>query len=347
MFIVQAGGAVRKIIPDVVGKKFYHCFELRRPRLQPTFDDIRQAKNAAFLLTCHNGQISLKGQMLLDEKRALLLFVGAPIVESAAVLRRYQLTLSDFQMTDSSIDLLMFQQQKLINQKLEHLAFERAKELELERNKTERLLRAILPAHIVRDLKDRQEVIAEQFEQVTVMFLDLVGFTRLTTELSAIGIVNLLNDIFRRFDELLESTDVEKIKTIGDAYMCVGGLRGLSPRQSAERVALVALQMRSIIEAVETVGRLQARIGVHSGPVVAGVIGASKFSYDLWGDTVNTAARMESHGEPGKIQCTSSVYRLLRETFDFEERGEIEVKGKGAMRTYFLVGEKNGSGGED
>jgi class 3 adenylate cyclase len=249
-------------------------------------------------------------------------------------------------MTDSSIDILVQQQQKLINKKLEGLVLERARDLELERNKSEMLLHAILPAHIARELKDRREIIAEQFEQVTVMFLDLVGFTELTSRLSAVAIVNLLNDIFQKFDGLLESTDVEKIKTIGDAYMCVGGLSGLSPKQSAERVALVALQMLRIIEDTERAERLQARIGMHSGPVVAGVIGASKFSYDLWGNTVNTAARMESHSEPGRIQCTESVYHLLRDTFDFEDRGEIQIRGMGRMRTWFLLGGKSMQGGE-
>jgi guanylate cyclase soluble subunit beta len=346
MFIVQAGAGLRKVIPEVTGKKFYQYFELRRPRLKPRFDEIREAKNAAFLIACTSMQISLKGQMLLDENRKLLFFAGAPVVENVALLRRYHFTLSDFPMTDSSIDILVQQQQKLINKKLEGLVLERARDLELERNKSEMLLHAILPAHIARELKDRREVIAEQFEQVTVMFLDLVGFTELTARLSAAAIVNLLNDIFQKFDVLLESTDVEKIKTIGDAYMCVGGLSGLSPKQSAERVALVALQMLHIIEDTERAERLRARIGIHSGPVVAGVIGASKFSYDLWGDTVNTAARMESHGEPGKIHCTASVHHLLRESFDFEDRGEIHVRGKGRMQTWFLVGEKSVQGGD-
>jgi adenylate cyclase len=277
--------------------------------------------------------------MLLDEQRKLLLFVGAPVVENTALLRRYHFTLGDFPMTDFSIDILVQQQQKLVNKKLELLVLERAKDLELERNKSEMLLHAILPAHVARELKDRRKLIAEQFEQVTVMFLDLVGFTELTARLSAVAIVNLLNDIVQRFDALLENTDVEKIKTIGDAYMCVGGLSGSSPKQSAERVALVALQMLRIIDDTERAERLQARIGMHSGPVVAGVIGASKFSYDLWGDTVNTAARMESHSEPGKIQCTGSVYDLLRDTFDFEDRGEIHIRGKGCMQTWFLLGE--------
>ena len=346
MFIVQAGTALRKVIPDITGKKFYNYFELRRPRLKPSFDDIRDARNAAFLIDCSAAPITLKGQMLLDEQRKLLFFIGTPIVRDVDLLRRHHITLSDFPMTDSSIDVLVLQQQKLINKKLESLVVERTKALELERSKTEKLLHAILPAHIVRELKDRRKVIAEQFEQVTVMFLDLVGFTELTTKLSAMAIVSLLNDIFQRFDALVESTDVEKIKTIGDAYMCVCGLSGSSPQQSAERVALLALQMLHIIEATERVERLQARIGIHSGPAVAGVIGASKFSYDLWGDTVNTAARMESHGEAGKIHCTGSVYQLLRGAFDFEDRGEMHIRGKGRMRTWFLVGEKNAQGGD-
>jgi adenylate cyclase len=250
-------------------------------------------------------------------------------------------------MVDSSIDILVLQQQRLLNKKLEELIFERAEDLEKERKLTERLLHAILPAHIVRNLKDRQKTVAEQFQRVTIMFLDLVGFTPLTARVPAIAVVNLLNGIFQRFDELVEATDVEKIKTIGDAYMCVGGLSGASAQQSAERVALVGLQMLRIIDETVRAERLQARIGMHTGPAVAGVIGATKFAYDLWGDAVNTAARMESHGEPGKIHCTSEVYQLLRENFEFEARGEHHIRGKGRMQTYFLLGEKNDRAGTD
>jgi class 3 adenylate cyclase len=347
MHIVQAGTALRKICTDLIGKKFYQHFEIVRPRLTLRFETIREAENAAFLLGCPSLQMNLKGQMLVDESRRLLFFLGAPLIESATLLRRHHLTLTDFPMVDSSIDILVSQQQQLVNKKLENLILERTEDLEKERKMAERLLHAILPAHIVGNLKNRPSAIAEQFEQVTVMFLDLVGFTPLTANMPAIAVVNLLNGIFQRFDELVEATDVEKIKTIGDAYMCVGGLSGASAQQSAERVALAGLQMLRIIDETVRAERLQARIGMHTGPAVAGVIGATKFAYDLWGDTVNTAARMESHGEPGKIHCTREVYQLLGENFEFEARGEHHIRGKGRMQTYFLLGEKNDRAGAD
>jgi class 3 adenylate cyclase len=290
--------------------------------------------------------MSLKGQMVVDEHRGIAFFFGSPIVGSGAAIRDLHLTLSEFPIVDSSIDSFVLQQQRFINKKLETLVLERTRELEEERKKTERLLHAILPSHIVPRLKEGRAVIAEQLDQVTVLFLDLVGFTELTTRHSGAMIVKILNEIFQRFDLLLEATDVEKIKTIGDAYMCVGGLSGRAPRQAAERVALVALQMRDIVATPIEGVQLQARIGLHSGPAIAGVIGTSKFAYDLWGDTVNTAARMESHGAPGRIHCSQAAYELLQGNFEFEDRGEVDVRGKGPMHTWFLTGEKGAEPGE-
>ncbi|HDQ73626.1 MAG TPA: response regulator [Chloroflexi bacterium] len=216
------------------------------------------------------------------------------------------------------------------------------KQLQIEREKSERLLLNILPEPIAERLKQGQSIIADSFAHVTVMFADIVDFTPLSAQLSPTGLVFLLNGLFSTFDELAERHGLEKIKTIGDAYMVVGGLP--SPRPDhVEAVADMALDMQKAIEQfkVDDVRPIQIRIGFHTGPVVAGVIGQRKFSYDLWGDTVNTASRMASHGVGNRIQVTTVAYERLRERYVFERRGGIHVKGKGEMTTYFLVGKDN------
>lgn len=211
---------------------------------------------------------------------------------------------------------------------------------------SERLLLNILPAAIAEQLKQNPNpdtqlglMIAEQFEAATILFADIVGFTPLSSRMPATKLVNLLNHIFSAFDRLAERHGVEKIKTIGDAYMAVGGVP-IPTQDHAIEIANMALDMQQIITCFQPdIGQsIDLRIGIHTGPVVAGVIGVKKFSYDLWGDTVNVASRMESSGEPGKIQVTAATYELLKDRFIFEERGTIEVKGKGSMTTYWLIG---------
>jgi len=213
--------------------------------------------------------------------------------------------------------------------------------LQQAHEESETLLLNILPAPIAHRLKSGERAIADKFDSVTVLFADIVGFTKLSARTTPEELVRGLNAIFERFDDLAKKYNLEKIKTIGDAYMVAGGLPERS-HDHAERVSRFALEMRAIMqeEALHTSGGeiVHLRIGIHTGEAVAGVIGTSKFAYDLWGDTVNTASRMESHGEAGKIHCSEEVYEALKEKFPFEERGEIEVKGKGMMRTWFLVG---------
>jgi class 3 adenylate cyclase len=181
----------------------------------------------------------------------------------------------------------------------------------------------------------------DSFPEVTVLFADLVGFTTLAAQIPPEELIVLLNEIFLTFDQLAEAHGVEKIKTIGDAYMVVGGLP--TPRSDhVEAVANMALDIQHEINqfAVGTGLPLNVRIGIHSGPVIAGVIGSKKFIYDLWGDTVNTASRMESQGLEGQIQVTPETYNSLRASYSFTERGVIQVKGKGELLTYFLIGKK-------
>ncbi len=211
--------------------------------------------------------------------------------------------------------------------------------LRAEQQKSEKLLLNILPGAIAERLKQEDHSIADRFDEVTILFADIVNFTRLSSGISATELVNLLNDIFSSFDTLAQTHQVEKIKTIGDSYMVVSGIP--TPRTDhAEAIAQMALDMqREICRFTKPNGEpLQLRIGISTGPVVAGVIGVAKFIYDLWGDAVNVASRMESLGIPGKIQVTESTYECLRHRYTFEKRGQIEVKGKGLMTTYWLTG---------
>ena len=214
--------------------------------------------------------------------------------------------------------------------------------LEAEQARSERLLLSILPAAIADQLRDGATTIAESQPDVSVLFADIVAFTPLGEELGARALVDLLNEVFIVFDDLAEAAGLEKIKTIGDAYMVVGGLP--TPR-AGHLVALLELAI-AMCEATSRVKTpkgepLQLRVGIDNGPVVAGVIGRRKFSYDVWGDTVNTASRMESHGVPGRIQVTERVAQAAWQQFDFEPRTSVEVKGKGTMTTLLLVGARD------
>ncbi|MDJ1182363.1 adenylate/guanylate cyclase domain-containing protein [Roseofilum casamattae] len=225
---------------------------------------------------------------------------------------------------------------------LEERVSERTAELENEKEKSEKLLLNILPKAIADRLKVDRRAIAEHYSDVTILFADIVGFTPLSAKLSPIDLVNLLNQIFSAFDELALHYDLEKIKTIGDAYMVVGGLP--IPRDDhAEAIANMALAMQRVVSQFEVEGcdSFQIRIGINTGPVVSGVIGLKKFVYDLWGDAVNVASRMESSGLPGQIQVTQATYERLQHCYELEERGIISVKGKGEMITYWLQGKKN------
>jgi class 3 adenylate cyclase len=208
-----------------------------------------------------------------------------------------------------------------------------------EQERSERLLLNVLPAPIAARLKQRQDVIADGFPDVTVLFADLVDFTRRSERVAPEQVVQVLDDLFSAFDQLAQRQGLEKIKTIGDAYMVAGGLPDPRP-DHAQAVAEMALAIcDEVARHPDPSGQpLQVRIGIDTGPVVAGVIGRDKFIYDLWGDTVNTASRMESQGVPGCIQVTARTYQRLRDGYRFERRGPIPVKGKGEMVTWFLLG---------
>ena len=225
------------------------------------------------------------------------------------------------------------------NKELEHRIDLRTRELAEARDRSDELLLSILPTPIARRLEKGEELIADYFENATVLFADIVGFTTLSATMTPPRVVQLLDVLFSRFDAIADRYEVEKIKTNGDSYMAVGGVP-VPKTDHLDRVARMALGMIPIIDAVGTAFDipLKARVGIHSGNVVAGVIGRRRFIYDLWGDTVNTASRMESYGEAGRVQCTEEVYARLAASFEFEPRGLIDVKGKGPMPTYFLTG---------
>ncbi|MEM7066156.1 MAG: adenylate/guanylate cyclase domain-containing protein [Cyanobacteria bacterium P01_B01_bin.77] len=226
-------------------------------------------------------------------------------------------------------------------EKLSRANFATNRQLLEAQEKSERLLLNILPGPIAEQLKQSPDIIAESFAEVTVLFADIVNFTQLTETQSAAKIVDLLNQVFSRFDQLAENHGLEKIKTIGDAYMVAAGL----PQPQANHavaVAAMAVEMQETLADfnAQTNQTIALRIGIHTGPVVAGVIGLKKFAYDLWGDTVNTASRMESHGVPNQIQISEATYKQLQDCdhrYEFRPRGPIVIKGKGAMVTYLMA----------
>jgi adenylate cyclase len=210
-------------------------------------------------------------------------------------------------------------------------------DLEHERQRSESLLLNILPQVVVERMREGENVIADRITDATILFCDLVGFTALSQELSADRTIELLSQIFSAFDRLALEHGVEKIKTIGDAYMVAAGI----PQPQADHVLRIVMLAPRLLQSVSAIAaqtglNLQARIGIHTGPIVAGVIGTHKFVYDVWGDTVNTASRMESHSLPGRIQISAATRAALGDRYSYEPRGMIDIKGKGRMETYFL-----------
>jgi guanylate cyclase len=208
--------------------------------------------------------------------------------------------------------------------------------------KSEALLLNILPKEIAAILKNEQRTIADQYEEASVLFADMVNFTPMSAEMSPVEMVNLLNEIFSHFDSLVEKYGLEKIRTVGDSYMVAAGV----PRPRSDHAGAIlrlALEMRDYVrQQTLTASRpIAFRMGINSGPVLAGVIGRKKFIYDLWGDVVNMASRMESQGEGGAIQITESTYELVKDDFVCEPRGTVNVKGKGEMQVWFVTGLRN------
>nr|XP_013799756.1 PREDICTED: guanylate cyclase soluble subunit beta-2-like [Apteryx mantelli mantelli] len=288
--------------------------------------------------------------MIWMESLQCMLYLCSPLLRSLYELEERQMHIADIAPHDVTRDLILLNQQRLAEMELSN-QLERKKEelrilsknLEEEKKKTETLLYSMLPQHVANQLKEGKRVEAGEFEECTILFSDVVTFTNICAECEPIQIVFMLNSMYLLFDRLTTVNNVYKVETIGDAYMVVGGVP-VPVSSHADRVANFALGM--IIAAKEVKNPIsgnpiQIRVGIHSGPVLAGVVGEKMPRYCLFGDTVNTASRMESHGVPSKIHLSPSAYQCLKDkNFEITERGEIDVKGKGRMHTYFLIRNK-------
>ncbi|MEJ2596504.1 MAG: adenylate/guanylate cyclase domain-containing protein [bacterium] len=271
--------------------------------------------------------IAYYGQM--DHSQFILLTFLAWLTESFSIIAGY---------ISEQNDRKIFLQQRIIS--------EQKNTIQKEKDKSESLLLNILPGQIADRLRFKQEIIADRHSYVSILFADIVKFTDLAAEVTADELVKVLNHIFSRFDELTVKYHLEKIKTIGDAYMVAGGLFK-DDEDHLFRMLECSIEMLDYIKQDEFTQKhnIGIRLGIHAGPVVAGVIGLKKFTYDLWGNTVNVASRMESSGEPGKINISASVYEVIRETYKCRYRGKVSAKNLGEIDMYFVehrVGDENG-----
>jgi class 3 adenylate cyclase len=323
-----------------------------RPALRYAQADIMQAS----CVSCHNSDPnSPKRDWRVGDVRGALAItrpLDTFMAQTNAGLRGTFLMLSTLSLLALSGIALVIGRLRQTSKELELRVIERTaqlqsanQELATEQGKSERLLLNILPPPIAQKLKDGQSNIADGFASATILFADLVNFTQLAEQVPPTELVAMLNEIFSAFDRLSEQYELEKIKTIGDAYMVVGGLPTIRP-DHPQAIAEMALAMREEIHKfnLRYHQSCSLRIGINTGPVVAGVIGTKKFIYDLWGDTVNIASRMESHGLPGAIQVTAATYECLQDDYTFEPRGSIQVKGKGEITAYLLIGKKSQPG---
>ncbi|XP_047432371.1 guanylate cyclase soluble subunit beta-2-like [Mugil cephalus] len=355
--IKQTGVNIQRFVPGLQarGATLDQFFTIIYPQVTFTIESIKKFINSQFVLKSNKDKnaLKLRGQMLWMESLGCMLYLCSPKLRSLQELEDVGLHLADLAQHDVTRDLVLLNQQRLAEMELTN-QLERKKEelrilsqhLEAEKEKTETLLYAMLPRHIANQLKEGKSVKAVsvfsgEFEVCTILFSDVVTFTNICAACEPIHIVHLLNSMYSKFDRLTNIHDIYKVETIGDAYMVVGGVP-VPTKTHAHRVANFALGMkiaaREVINPV-TGKPIQIRVGLHTGPVLAGVVGEKMPRYCLFGDTVNTASRMESHGVPDHIHLSSSTFRELKDAgFNIKERGQIEVKGKGQMMTYFLFG---------
>ncbi|XP_034402886.1 guanylate cyclase soluble subunit beta-2 [Cyclopterus lumpus] len=349
----QMGVNIQRFLPGLQARDATvdQLFTIIHPQVTFTIENIRKFINSQFVLkSCKDTHTTLKlrGQMLWMESLACMLYLCSPKLRSLQELQDVGLYLADLAQHDVTRDLVLLNQQRLAEMELTNQLEKKKEELrilsqhlEAEKEKTETLLYAMLPRHIANQLKDGKSVEAGEFEVCTILFSDVVTFTSICAACEPIHIVHLLNSMYSKFDRLTSIHDIYKVETIGDAYMVVGGVP-VPTGSHAHRVANFALGMRIAAREVlnPVTGKpIQIRVGLHTGPVLAGVVGDKMPRYCLFGDSVNTASRMESHGVPDHIHLSTSTYRALKDAgFNIQERGQIEVKGKGLMTTYFLLG---------
>ncbi|KAJ8282461.1 hypothetical protein COCON_G00049800 [Conger conger] len=357
--VKQTGVNIQKFVPglQIMDTKLDEYFSIVHPQITFNINSIRKFINSQFVLKTqremvpqssqNQSMLKLRGQMVWMESLSCMVYFCSPKLRSLEEMQERGLHIADIAQHDTTRDLILLNQQRLAEIELSN-QLERKKEelrilsrnLEVEKKKTETLLYAMLPCHVANQLKEGKKVESGEFEVCTILFSDVVTFTNICAACEPIQIVNMLNSMYSKFDRLTSVHDVYKVETIGDAYMVVGGVP-IPADTHAERVANFALGMRIAAQEVTnpTTGQpIQIRVGLHTGPVLAGVVGEKMPRYCLFGDTVNTASRMESHGVPDHIHLSPTTYSALEDKgFDISVRGEIQVKGKGLMTTYFLL----------
>ncbi|KAH0624018.1 hypothetical protein JD844_007302 [Phrynosoma platyrhinos] len=357
--VKQAGVSIQKIVPGLqtMGIRLNQYFSIVRPEVKFTISSVQKFINSQFVFRTkremmpeswkQRPMLELRGQMIWMESVQCMLYLCSPLLRTLHELEERHMHIADIAPHDVTRDLILLNQQRLAEMELSS-QLERKKEelrilskhLEEEKKKTEALLYAMLPKHVANQLKEGKRVEAGEFKECTILFSDVVTFTNICAQCEPIQIVLMLNEMYLRFDRLTTVHDVYKVETIGDAYMVVGGVP-VPVSTHAERIANFALGMITAAKDIKNPvsgNPIQIRVGIHTGPVLAGVVGEKMPRYCLFGDTVNIASRMESHGVPSKIHLSASVHQCLKDkNFEMMERGEIDVKGKGKMHTYFLI----------
>ncbi|XP_030312157.1 guanylate cyclase soluble subunit beta-2 [Calypte anna] len=366
--VKQAGVSIQKIVPGLqtTGICLDQYFSIVHPEVPFTISSIQKFINSQFVFQTkremmpeswkQRPMLELRGQMIWMEPLQCMLYLCSPLLRTLHELEERQMHIADIAPHDVTRDLILLNQQRLAEMELSNQLEKKkeelrvlSKHLEEEKKKTEALLYAMLPQHVANQLKEGRRVEAGEFKECTILFSDVVTFTNICAQCEPIQIVLMLNSMYLRFDRLTTVHDVYKVETIGDAYMVVGGVP-VPVSTHAERVANFALGMIIAAKGVQNPvsgNPIQIRVGIHTGPVLAGVVGEKMPRYCLFGDTVNIASRMESHGVPSKIHLSSSAYHCLKyKNFEMTERGEIDVKGKGKMHTYFLIRNKTATENE-
>ncbi|KAK6995376.1 hypothetical protein BgiMline_012045 [Biomphalaria glabrata] len=356
--LLQYGKSVARLSPVRLreGIPVNTAFTITYPRIAFTVENVCRFINAIFILTVvprvagegQQNQFSMKGQMIWLKDTRLVIFVGSPRLTSLKEMKKMNIYMADIPLYDVTREMVLLYQQRSaeidITKELDETTAElkrMSRQLELEKQRTEKLLYQMLPEKVANQLKNGEEVEAEKFDQVTVLFSDIVNFTTIAAACSPMEVVSLLNELYHRFDKMTNKHSVYKVETIGDAYMVVSGVPDKTDKH-AQRVADFALDMVSLAAEVlcpDTKKPLQIRVGLHTGPVVAGVVGVKMPRYCLFGDTVNTASRMESNSVPGRIHVSETTFRALQDHgYMCRCRGDVNIKGKGVMKTYFLIG---------
>ncbi|XP_025108472.1 guanylate cyclase soluble subunit beta-2-like isoform X2 [Pomacea canaliculata] len=354
LIILQCGDILESMLGVPLDKSplMSDAFRVIYPRMSLTLANIRHFINSIFVLAVlpkdgKGTSLSMKGQMMWLEDLNRMMYIGSPLITSLKEMKEMDLCMADIPLFDVTREIILLYEQRAaeigITRTLDLTTAElkrTSKALEQERRKTEQLLHQMLPPKVAGKLKNGEKVDAETFQRATIMFSDVVTFTNIAAACPPEKIVNMLNDMYLRFDNATTRWDVYKVETIGDAYMVVSGVPERT-KDHAQRVARFAIDIvgeAAQVTSPATGKPLQIRVGIHTGPVMAGVVGVKMPRYCLFGDTVNTASRMESHGIPGRIHLSPATFRSLKNIgFTFKRRGEVDIKGKGRMVTHFLI----------